>query len=287
MRGIYFLKIIGTICVACLPFAGIYAQSVTFKFTGAEQIYVVPDGVTSIAVDAQGAVGGSSSFSRGGYGGRVLCTLAVTPGTVLNLHVGGVGQNKTGLNATGGYNGGGMGQGNAGGGGGASDIRIGGDALSNRVLVAAGGGGGATNSLNRDYDRGGDGGGLTGENGYSYSSNSGVMGGLGGREIDWSKLPNFTIFKNGTLGNGGNGYDDDGNCGGGGGGYYGGCGGGAYIGSGGGGGSSYTDPMRAKAAVHTQGYNTEGDGEITITCLLSAATPSEEFPKRKRMAKEM
>ena len=79
--------------------------------------------------DVQGAQGGNG----GGNGGRAIDTLHVTPGTVVNVFVGGDGDN-------GGFNGGG--NGGASFGGGASDIRLGGTALSARVLIAGGGGGG-------------------------------------------------------------------------------------------------------------------------------------------------
>jgi hypothetical protein len=119
------------------------------------------DGGTDVIADS----------SRGGYGARVVCSLTVTPGQVLYAYVGGNGD-TSGLywygtytsyyydtdTAYGGWNGGGSDYGydsdyyyyyyydyfyglRGGGGGGASDIRIGGTALTNRVIVAGGGGG--------------------------------------------------------------------------------------------------------------------------------------------------
>ncbi len=55
--------------------------------------------------------------------------------------------------------------------------------------------------------------------------------------------------------------------GGGGGGYYGG-GGGSW--GGGGGGSSYTNPTIVTAVTHTQGFNSSGDGYVTLTLVCTA-----------------
>lgn len=89
--------------LACLFFtkvfcANILAQTSIYAYTGAVQTYTVPPGVESLTVDARGGCGGSSEdddypslcYSRGGYGGRVLCSLAVTPGQVLYVYVGGL-----------------------------------------------------------------------------------------------------------------------------------------------------------------------------------------------------
>ena len=121
-------------------------QTVTFNYTGAAQTWTVPPNVTSVRVDMAGARGHTidncSNCYRGGLGGRVQATLAVTPGQVLTIQVGGdrgANPNNTTLYQDGGYNGGGRGSKP---GGGATDIRIGGTALTNRVLVAGGGGGG-------------------------------------------------------------------------------------------------------------------------------------------------
>ena len=118
-------------------------QTVTFNYTGAVQTWVVPPCVTSINVVAAGAKGGGAV---GGNGARITATIAVTPGQTLNIYVGGMG---TCGNNSGGWNGGGTGYAsnpanvtyNSCGGGGATDIRIGGTALANRVIVAGGGGG--------------------------------------------------------------------------------------------------------------------------------------------------
>ncbi|MEI6761113.1 MAG: glycine-rich protein [Betaproteobacteria bacterium] len=246
------------------------AGTVTFNYTGALQTFVVPGGVTSISVDASGAQGFGSS-TPGALGGRVQAVLPVTPGQTLNIYVGGAG---TACNA-GGYNGGA----NAtctytqsGTGGGATDIRIGGTALSNRVIVAGGGGGAGYNCGIGDF--GGAGGGLTGGTGMQcYTTTPGggnggtpSAGGAGGVYAGW------TSGTNGALGNGGAGATGTGG-GGGGGGYYGG-GGGSW--GGGGGGSSYTDPS-ASSVVHTQGVRA-GNGQLSISYFSSGCPSASRVP---------
>ncbi|MBV8066636.1 MAG: hypothetical protein JO113_01565, partial [Candidatus Eremiobacteraeota bacterium] len=107
-----------------------------FKYTGAKQKFKVPAGVAHVTIDALGAAGGGggASTAPGGNGGLVKATIAVTPGETLGVFVGG---------ANGGFNGGGPGSpSGTEGGGGASDVRQGGDTLTNRVVIAGGGGGG-------------------------------------------------------------------------------------------------------------------------------------------------
>jgi len=262
MNKLLLKSIVFTTILSGLFFSD-YAQNVTFNYTGTEQTYLVPLGVTSLFVDVQGASGGRTFVSRGGYGGRVLCSLTVKSGTLLYLYVGGGGNNAISFNAEGGFNGGGNGSEQAGGGGGATDIRYGGAALSNRVVVAGGGGGGCgpTGIVSKNNDRGGDGGGLLGESGYyngqqtyKYNNFSGSGGG--------SAAPVWDNLRNGSLGVGGDGFAQYIGGGGGGGGYFGGAGGDE---NGGGGGSSYSDPALATGVVHMQGFNTKRDGVIVIT----------------------
>ena len=183
--------------------------TLTFPYTGEEQTWTVPDGVTKIHVDAYGASGCTVSPQEGGNGkigkgGRVQTKLSVTSGQVLNIYVGGTRHYTTQAHATGGWNGGGNApSGTYSGvsftGGGATDIRIGGTDLSNRVIVAGGGGGEA----NREQWRGGDGGGLTGQNGTGEargdameevhrhgSGGSQIEGGIGGNK--WNGHPSST-----------------------------------------------------------------------------------------------
>jgi|GEM_PF-6529139 len=108
-------------------------DSVLFEFTGTTKTWTVPTGVTSLWVDAMGAEGGGR---QAGKGGRVQCLLPVKPGDKLTITVGGQATNDAG-----GYNGGGTGCGKGFGGGGATDIRLNGNDLDARIVVAGGGGG--------------------------------------------------------------------------------------------------------------------------------------------------
>ncbi|MCD4658090.1 MAG: choice-of-anchor D domain-containing protein, partial [Planctomycetes bacterium] len=198
----------------------------TFTYTGSAEQWTVPAGVASIVVECYGAEGGSNYSRVPGKGGKAEATVPVTPGDTINVYVGGKG-GGTGT-GVGGWNGGGLGGGYnnyTAGGGGASDIRIGGTALTDRKVVG-GAGGGAAWDTQPGRPLGGAGGGLTGGNGTAgYNSGPGLggtqtAGGAGGR----SATP-------GTLGVGGRGVGTSLGGAGGGGGYYG--GGGGYCSGGG------------------------------------------------------
>jgi hypothetical protein len=149
-------------------------QVQTLSYTGAEQCYTVPAGVTEVSVLAVGARGGDGGVWRGvpspapaggagADGAQAAADLAVTPGEVLYVEVGGVGAQGFASSSfnfgTSAFNGGGpggdqtaMGGGDSGGGGGgASDVRTvscgtacpaDAASLASRLLVAGGGGGG-------------------------------------------------------------------------------------------------------------------------------------------------
>ena len=234
--------------------------SQTFNFTGGLQTWVVPVGVTSVTVDLYGAQGGGA---LGGNGGRAQGTIAVVPGQTLNIHVGGQPTTQLG---PGGYNGGGSttvlpcgpNTGNSFPGGGASDIRIGGNTLNDRVVVAGGGGGqGWTNGA------GGLGGGTTGGDGAASwiagthgKGGTQSAGGLGGFYTG-----NSQSSPSGTFGVGGDSGPINTYCtgGAGGGGWYG--GGAGYV-SAGGGGSSYITGLTS--ASTTAGVRT-GNGQVIIS----------------------
>jgi len=266
----------------------------TFDYTGKEQIFAVPAGVRQLTVSARGGQGsgsdGSLSYAPGGFPGRVYAVIPVRPGDKFYVFVGGSGPH-------GGFNGGGAGgaPGYGGGagyrGGGGSDVRMGGDALKDRIIVAAGGGG-AGLAFNFNQDRGGDGGGLTGKPGGTDGEYSGRGGGGGtqsqggaggaggvGDPSSGDGLPgaNGALGLGGTGGNGGPGttsgdYGRPG--GGGGGGYYGGGGGGgsgavskSFVeseGGGGGGGSSYVEPKAITSRMWT-GWRENGDGRVVFS----------------------
>ena len=285
----------------------------TVNYTGASQTWTVPAGVTSINIEAYGAAGaaganGSAAGSSGaaGKGSKTTGTLAVTPGQVLNIYVGGAASGSSG-----GFNGGAPGgNASAGGGGGATDIRVGGTTPADRVLVAGGGGGGGRGGCESGTVTGGAGGdGGNGVNGANAPTPGGFAGGGFGAIGQAGGLagigcggflgqPGQAGDINGTGGTGGNGQT----CccfsapsvpggGGGGGGYIGGGGGGGGSagtvgcsgndkggGGGGAGGSSYTAGVSAGAV--TNGINT-GDGYVLITYSTGPAVncpgPSKTF----------
>jgi len=218
------------------------AVTETFSHTGAAQTWTVPYGVTSASFDLYGAEGRGfdvvASRVRGGDGGQTLATIPVTPNATVRIFVGGVG-----VAHRGGFNGGGDA---VYGGGGATDVRIGGDALSDRVLVAGGGGGGGARCIGASGSAfGGNGGGV---NGWAGSDpQCGISPGGGGTQSAGGS-------NGGALGQGGSG---DGGGSGGGGGYYGGGGG---SGGPGGGGSSF-----GPSGFRTQSGVRDGDGLATVT----------------------
>lgn len=253
-----------------------YAEAVptqvnmTFSYTGNVQTWTVPDGVTSISVDAYGSSGEQlpSSKPYRGKGGRVQATIDVVPGQVLHIYVGG--RNN--------WNGGGGRAVSSGPwmgtrGGDATDIRVGGTALTDRVLVAGGGGGTGVNTVGSiaSSDQG-HGGGLTGQNGGHENLGDGfaqvgkgasqTAAGAGGVLNGVVTSTNYGLP--GAFGQGGRSgaYSSQYSGGGGGGGWYGG-GGGTASGDGGGG-SSYTNPIVCHNVIHTQGA-WEDEGVVFIT----------------------
>jgi len=265
----------------CLGFGSLYAQVTTYDYTGSSDTYTVPIGVTSISIEcygAEGNVGLGAGGGDAGLGGYAEGELAVTPGDILNIFVGG----QDGFN--GGGTGGDIGGGN---GGGASDVRFGGVGLGDRIIVGGGGGGGGSTGCNIAWAGGvgGAGGGLVGTNGADSPNGGGGFGGtsgVGGLE---------GIGCGGYLGSPGSddgtGGDGQGCCclttpggGGGGGGFVvGGGGGGGSAGTvgcsgndkgGGGGGAGGTSNTLALLAASTDDGVRSGDGQIIITILCSA-----------------
>lgn len=266
---------------------GAFAQTTNFSYTGAMQTYTVPAGVTAIRIEVWGAQG---QGGNGGQGGYCRGDLAVTPGQVYNIYVGGQA----------GYNGGGLGwAATPRNGGGASDVRFGGTALNNRIIVAGGGG---SSSGDGNYQGGTGGGGTVGPNyaggggavGYGGPGGAGGLsggtgntschaGGAGGGGFTSGGAPSCntcytsTCGQAGSLGQGGNGdtwengicYNSYGGTSGGGGGYYG--GGGSSVGNcgsgGGGGGSSWVGSL--SNTVMTGGIR-PGNGAAAITVLSTA-----------------
>ena len=260
--------------------------TVTFDFTGSQQTFTVPSCVTQLTVTAEGAEGAKAVSGQAyipGKGGRALGVLDVTSGDTLYIFVGG----------SNGYNGGGAGWSGSSkvcNGGGASDVRVGGTALQNRVIVGAGGGGVSGES---NWGNGGNGGGgQCGSNycggakgtGYGFTASDGGLeggaagssghggpGGGGGLQSGGHGARvsgDSAVAGTGTLGNGGDGAGNSSCCAsygiaGGGGGFYGGGGvaGSCCGGGGAGGGSSWTGILTDPEFV---AGTRSGNGVVTI-----------------------
>jgi hypothetical protein len=278
----------------------------TYTFTGSEQTFQVPAGVTTLDITAIGAAGASggalyeSQPGAGGKGGQAEALITVTPGSTFYVEVGGTPTTDPArcfsvvtnppLLCVGGWNGGGSatytagGLPNAagGGGGGASDVRTISLALPGSLdsrLIVAGGGGGGGSSCNMSSCSGGDGGdaGSAGQNGGNLPSQ---LGGTGGGAGTYSAGGSGGIQGGmaGSLGQGGNGgawFDGSnppfGMGAGGGGGYYGGGGGGVpqtaqFSGPGGGGGGSSFVPEGGSTGVSTE------PAQVVINYILPPTT---------------
>lgn len=257
---------------------------VTFGYTGEEERFVVPAGVTSIGVVATGGRGERGEDwafpgpgGPGGFGARVASRLTVTPGQVFYVRVGGPG-------AGGGFNGGGVGgpaqdflRGFGGNGGGATDLRTcaaaavlcpdgTADPLASRVVVAGGGGGGGGGNGGQSTPAGVGGSAQEGTSiGGAGTDAAGANGGGGapGGEADAPGAGG--VGRNGqapgqsgggaTGGAGGNAGGNSGGGGGGGGGWFGGGGGGSGFGGGGGGAGSSHGPAGTAHGVDTTGVS--------------------------------
>lgn len=244
--------------------------------TGAIQNWTVPAGITSITLHLIGAGGGAGLRDRGGSrggngggGGYAMGTLAVTPGTIYDVIVGGAGRymctsdapQNLSLEQRRNYSFGGGAAGYGGSawdcswasGGGRTALRTSGGA--DDIITAGGGGGGGY------WDgHGGAGGGTSGQDGASDSNGTGgtqSAGGLGG--VGEDGYPGVQY----AGGPAGINTDTASEGGGGGGGYFG--GGGAGNNSGGGGGSSYVATARGLQSGSTQGGNGRTPGAVPPT----------------------
>jgi hypothetical protein len=218
-------------------------QVSAYAFTGGDQSFTVPSGLTSFFVKLWGAGGGGPDGSQsGGGGGHASGNRASSGGQVYTVRVGGAGGtncfgNCSNQNSGGGFGGGGGAHEGSGGGGG-SFLFLGGTGFANIVAAAGGGGGG--------------GGGTSGNNGGAGGGDSGQAGGggAGGTQNSGSQL------------NGGGGSSG----GGGGGGYRGGSGGfraGSWLHYSGGGGSGHvgglTGATNQAGNRNTPGGSADGD----------------------------
>ena len=226
-----------------------------FEETGTAQSFAVPAGVVGVTVVLAGA-GGGEGFDAAGDGQAVagaagageVSDLATTPGSSLEVVVGGAGGDGTGgsgsaAGGAAGFNGGGAGSANSdagfggGGGGGATEVGSASCAPTLTCALVAGGGGG-TGGGGSEASPGGQAGSPAGSDGTLVEGTTGggggtqsAPGGAGGTGPDAGSPGVLNVGGAGTSGGGG-----------GGGGYYGGGGGGVSgdnDGTGGGGGSSY------------------------------------------------
>jgi hypothetical protein len=259
-----------------------YVSAVTYSFTGTTVTYTVPQNTTSITVDMAGAAGGgaSNTVNSGGgrAGNRIQATLAVTPGQVLYLRVGGAGHGAiaqflpggaigTVFQFPGGWPGGGgngftqLFEGQAkqvvGSGGGYSGIFSSSTINQANALVIAGGGGGG-------------GGGSIGSASNPYVGQNGTVSG-GGAAGGAGQSPNTATAGSALQGGSGdsndisttNGYG----AGGGGAGYFGGGGGwgeDAPVGTTGFGGNGSSWAIASATNVIKTDFYQAGNGYITI-----------------------
>jgi hypothetical protein len=273
------------------------AQFTAFNYTGQMDSIQIPECVDSIIIDAWGAQGEDAvSGGVGGLGAYAGGRINVSTGQWIYINVGGTnGYNGGGAGGANGFiDGGGSVDPNSGGsGGGASDVRIGGMDLADRILVAGGGGGAGHNGVwlscqpAQPGGDGGAGGAADGTMGSSTACSCAGGGGTGGTAGSISAGGTGGVYNtgacgggysgqgsDGALGLGGDGntnyYNGTGGAGGGGGGYYGGGSGGngwdTTPGGGGGGGSSYIGGVIA--SVETQGVKV-GQGLVNITFVYS------------------
>jgi hypothetical protein len=249
----------------------------TFSYSGGLQYFTVPfNCMPTMTIEAIGAGGGSVTNScpaDGGLGASMRGSFCATPGQVLTILVGGMGQSN-GADAGGGGGSFVVAQGNVpliigGGGGGATtntfgcgasrdglnaSITTSGTAGANGFGAGGTGGNGGTCVIG---SAGGGGGFITVGSGGNYGS-SFLNGGGGG----------FGLSNNGGYGGGGAGWWTGGN-GGGGGGYSGGGSSGASPYSGGGGGGSYNSGSNQSNTAGVQA----GDGLVIISYSVGSPVP--------------
>lgn len=305
--------------------AGAAPTTLEFDRTEAPQEWTVPTDVqcaTFTLWGALGAQGGDFGANEtggnptpqavqpggpGAAGGKVVATLPVTPGTTYTISIGRYGTAGSELlpkpgtggpgnfdDADGGAGGDGEGAG-GGGGGGSTDIRVGGTALANRILVAGGGGGGGAGGPSGAGGAGGaggepavagidgalvpvdaKGGGEAAGGGAGTATAPGAGGTVNG--VDGYVPAPSELGADGSGANGGDGGSAGDGGGGGGGGWFGGGGGGggySTSGAGGGGGSSYVSPsIGALNVSFVTGENPVRDGNGLVSISFTAGDNS-------------
>ena len=261
--------------VPCTPRPA-FTTCVQFEFTGADQAFVVPSGVSSLAVTVYGAQGEASWIATpGGRGGMASGTISTSPGTVYTVTVGAMGGDGTS------YGGGGRAGTSTrppgGDGGGLSALWSGPSFTADAALLVAGGGGGSSGSLGGAPSGGAGGGAVGGRAG------SGTVGGGGGTESAGGApavaVANTLAGSPGSLFRGGDSANvGDSSGGAGGGGWY---GGGAGLGqiamtgdtnTSGGGGSGYLAPSVIDGAMSSGVRSGAGLVVIEFTPAFTAIT---------------
>jgi hypothetical protein len=280
----------------------------TFGPTGSEDTFVVPEGVGIIHVVATGAPGAvGRGGASAGRGATVSGDLAVSPGQMLYVNVGGKptggGSCFPSVACNGGFNGGGGGGGSGGGGGGASDVRTVSrsgeplETLESRLIVAGGGGGGGEGANCTDVvssrDLVGGAGGNAGSDGGNGPTCDNIAGGGGGQAGGlFAGTGGSPDGQDGLIGQGGDGGAGVGAAGGGGGGGDFGGGGGGMGGfdlpiispAGGGGGGSNLVPQGGSA---TLAKDTTVDPSVTISYQVGLGEePPTEEPANKQACKK-
>ena len=212
-----------------------------YDYTGEEQTFTAPkEGYYKL--ETWGAQGGDRGNNNGGKGGYSTGIIHLEENETLSIYVGGNGTTNNG------YNGGGLLPELNIYGGGATDIRIKGNSLYNRVIVAGGGG-----SVGAPGNSGGYGGGLTGGSG---NGSYGTLG-TGGTQTQAG-----TGNISGSFGQGGNGvYANSG---------FGGAGGGGWYGGGGSGVDSSGDDDRSGAGGSGFVWNESASETIPEGYLLTS-----------------
>ncbi|MFD7450632.1 hypothetical protein [Kitasatospora sp. NPDC059827] len=260
--------------VACTP-TGTFTNCTRFTYSGGDQTFTVPAGVTSVYARLWGGGGGGSPSAYytgqfgGGGGGFTTGTIAVTPGQSLTVTSGQGGlMNRT----TAVYGGGGPGgRGGAGGGlatgasGGGMSAVWNGNYGGTPLLIAGGGGGSSPGADTGTPAAGGGGGTNGGQDNRPASSGRGGTQSAGGAAATQTSCGSATAGSRFLGGSGAPNNNEGG--GGGGGGLYGG-GGGACQGPSslelngmGGGGSGYTGGTGVTNAQTAAGANSAANGQ--------------------------
>src|SRR3989338_1126743 len=158
------------------------AAPMVFTYTGLDQNYLVPPGITSLQTKMWAGGGGGGSHGGwsygyvGGAGGFSSGIVSTSPNQLLNFMVGGGGQRGNPAGSSNTYGGGGYSCNSdcqySASGGGRSAIRY----NSADLITAGGGGGGGSTTAYYGNEIGGAGGGLTGQNGGSGQGCQGTAG---------------------------------------------------------------------------------------------------------------